>query len=56
VGFVGVKITQLDSSQDAMIQPAAVLDPTAVFDPTTVVPAGTTSTLVSTFTTPKLTQ
>ncbi|HKD36228.1 MAG TPA: pilus assembly protein TadG-related protein [Pirellulales bacterium] len=54
--FVGVKITQVDSSQDAMIQPAAVMDPTAVFDPTSVVPAGTTSTLVSTFTTPKLTQ
>lgn len=55
-GFVGVKITQLDSSQDAMIQPAAVMDPTAVFDPGSVAPAGTTSTLVSTFTTPKLTQ
>jgi hypothetical protein len=56
VGFVGVKITQLDSSQDAMLQPAAMMDPTAVFDPGSVVPAGTTSTLVSTFTTPKLTQ
>jgi Flp pilus assembly protein TadG len=56
MGFVGVKITTVDSSQDAMIQPAAVLDPAAVFDPTSVVPAGTTSTLVTTFTTPKLTQ
>jgi hypothetical protein len=56
LAFVGVKITQVDSSQDAMIQPSAVMDPTAVFDPGSVVPAGTTSTLISTFTTPKLTQ
>jgi Flp pilus assembly protein TadG len=56
VKFVGVQITQLDNSQDAMIQPAAVLDSTAVFDPTSVVPAGTTSQLTTTFTTPKLTQ
>jgi Flp pilus assembly protein TadG len=54
--FVGVQITQLDTSQDAMIQPAAVMDSTAIFDPTTVVPAGTTSQLITTFTTPKLTQ
>jgi Flp pilus assembly protein TadG len=56
VTFVGVQITQLDKSQDAMIQPAAVSDPTAIFDPTSVVPAGTTSQLITTFTTPKLTQ
>jgi Flp pilus assembly protein TadG len=56
LAFVGVTITQVDSSQDAMIQPSALMDPTAVFDPTTVVPAGTTNTLITTFTTPKLTQ
>ena len=56
VGFVGVEITQLDKSSDAYIQPAAVVPPTAIFDPTTVAPAGTTSSLVTTFTTPKLTQ
>jgi hypothetical protein len=56
LAFVGVKITQVDNSQDAMIQPSAVMDPTAVFNPGSVVPAGTTSTLISTFTTPKLTQ
>ena len=56
IKFVGVQITQLDSSQDAMIQPAAVLSPTAIFDPTTVIPAGSTSQFTTTFTTPKLTQ
>jgi hypothetical protein len=56
IKFVGVQITQLDKSQDALIQPAAVLDSTAVFDPSTVAPAGTTSQLITTFTTPKLTQ
>ena len=56
VAFVGVTITQLDKSSDAFVQPAAVMDPTAVFDPTTIVPAGTSSSLVTTFTTPKLTQ
>jgi Flp pilus assembly protein TadG len=56
LSFVGVQITQLDKSTDAMLQPSAVLAPTAVFDLTTVVPAGTTSQLITTFTTPKLTQ
>jgi hypothetical protein len=56
VKFVGVQITTLDKSKDAFVQPAAVLVPAALYDPTTVVPAGTTSTLTTTFTTPKLTQ
>ncbi len=56
VGFVGVQITTLDSSSDALIQPAGVTVPTAVFDISSVAPAGTTSQLISTFTTPKLTQ
>jgi Flp pilus assembly protein TadG len=56
VKFVGVQITTLDNSTDAFIQPAAVLVPTALYDVSTVVPAGTSSTLITTFTTPKLTQ
>jgi hypothetical protein len=56
VEFVGVTITQLDKSSDAYIQPNAFMTPSAVFDSTTVVPAGTTTSLITTFTTPKLTQ
>ncbi|HEV2969153.1 MAG TPA: pilus assembly protein TadG-related protein [Pirellulales bacterium] len=56
VEFVGVQITQLDKSSDAYIQPVAVMDPTAVYDQSSATPAGTTATLVTTFTTPKLTQ
>ena len=56
VKFVAVQITTLDKSQDAYAQPAAMLVPSAQYDPSTVVPAGTTSTLTTTFTTPKLTQ
>jgi hypothetical protein len=56
VKFVGVQITTVDNSTDAFIQPAAVLVPTALYDVSTVVPAGTSSTLITTFTTPKLTQ
>jgi Flp pilus assembly protein TadG len=56
VKFVGVQITTLDKSTDALVQPAAVIDSTAVFDQSSVAPAGTTSTLITTFTTPKLTQ
>jgi Flp pilus assembly protein TadG len=56
VKFVGVQITTLDTSQDAFVEPAAVLVPSALYDISTVVPAGTSSTLVTTFTTPKLTQ
>ncbi len=56
VKFVSVKITTLDTSTDAFIEPAAMLVPSAQYDPSTVVPAGTTSTLITTFTIPKLTQ
>jgi Flp pilus assembly protein TadG len=56
VKFVSVQITTLDKSQDAYVQPAAMLVPSAQYDPSTVVPAGTSSTLITTFTTPKLTQ
>src|SRR5207247_4168954 len=45
--FVGVQITQLDKSSDALLQPAAVMDSTAIFDPDTVAPAGTTSQLIT---------
>jgi Flp pilus assembly protein TadG len=56
VKFVGVQITTVDKSTDAYVQPAAMLVPSAQYDPSTVAPAGTTSTLITTFTTPKLTQ
>jgi hypothetical protein len=56
VGFVGVQISQVDKSSDAYIQPSAMISPTFVYDLTTVAPAGTTSSLMTTFTTPKLTQ
>jgi len=56
VEFVGITISQVDKSSDAYVQPDAMMTPGAVFDTTTVVPAGTTSSLVTTFTTPKLTQ
>ena len=56
VKFVSVQITTLDKSQDAYAQPAAMVVPSAQYDPSTVAPAGTTSTLITTFTTPKLTQ
>jgi hypothetical protein len=56
VGFVGVQISQVDKSSDAYVQPAAMISPTFVYDLTTAAPAGTTSSLTTTFTTPKLTQ
>ena len=56
IGFVGVEITQVDKSSDAYIQPVATFDAAMVFDPTTIAPAGTSSVLSTTFTTPKLTQ
>ncbi len=39
LGVVGVRITQVDQSKDALIQPTANTDPTAVFDLNRVVPA-----------------
>jgi hypothetical protein len=56
VKFVGVTISQLDKSSDAYVQPNAFVNPSAVFDASSIAPAGTTSSLVTTFTTPKLTQ
>jgi hypothetical protein len=56
VKFVGVTISQVDKSSDAFIQPNSFMTPGAVFDSSSVAPAGTTSSLVTTFTTPKLTQ
>jgi Flp pilus assembly protein TadG len=56
VQFVGVKITQLDKSKDAYVQPAYVLDPAALLKPSTITPAtpGSSAQLVTTFATPKL--
>ncbi len=56
VEFVGVQITQLDKSSDAYLQPVAMMNQSAVFDAATIVPAGTSSSLNTTFTTPKLSQ
>src|SRR5262249_9811164 len=58
VQFVGVKITQLDKSTDLFMQPYYVLDPAAVLTTSSIKPAvpGTSSQLVTTFTTPKLSQ
>jgi Flp pilus assembly protein TadG len=56
VEFVGVTITRVDKSSAAYVQPNSMMTPSAVFDSTTVVPAGTTTSLTTTFTTPKLSQ
>ena len=58
VQFVGVKVTQLDKSTDVFFQPYYVLDPAAVLKTSTITPAvpGSSSSLVTTFTTPKLSQ
>jgi hypothetical protein len=56
VEFVGVTISQVDKSSDAYVQPNAMMTPSSVFDSTTVMPAGTTTSLTTTFTTPKLSQ
>jgi hypothetical protein len=58
VQFVGVTVTELDKSSAAYIRPAYVLDPAAVLNASTITPAVPTSSsqLVTTFTTPKLSQ
>lgn len=57
VEFVGLKImTPNDYNREILIQPAAVIDPNAVFTSGTLNPAGTSTNLVTTFTTPKLTR
>ncbi len=55
VSFVSVTIMPSPKgSQQIWVQPGPTLDPSAVFGPGTVVPMGTTSSLATTFTTPKL--
>jgi hypothetical protein len=54
VQFVGVKITYIDSNSIA-VQPCAVIDPNATFSGSPA-PAGTSSSLLTTFAPPKLTQ
>lgn len=57
VQFVGVQIMPSPKNNGQVImQPAAIVDPNAIFDPTTVTPAGNSSGVVTTFTTPKLTR
>ena len=56
VGFVAVQISQVDKSSDAYVQPVGMISSAFLSDLTSVAPAGTTSTLTTTFTTPKLTQ
>jgi Flp pilus assembly protein TadG len=55
VQFVGITITYVDN-KSIHVQPSAALDPNVLMDPSTVVPAGTSSPLITTYTTPKLTQ
>jgi Flp pilus assembly protein TadG len=57
VQFVGVQIMPSPKNNgQVIIQPAAIIDPNAVFNPGSVTPAGTSSQVVTTFTTPKLTR
>lgn len=59
VQFVGIKVVQSsDTNRQIMIQPAAVIEPNAVFVSGTLNPAGsdTSTTVTTTFTTPKLTR
>jgi hypothetical protein len=55
VQFVGVTVTSADD-KTLHVQPAPFIDPNIVLNSTTVVPAGTTSSMVTTYATPKLTQ
>jgi Flp pilus assembly protein TadG len=56
VQFVGVRIMPVsDTNRQVVVQPAANVDPTIVFSGATV-PAGTTSSTMTTFTYPKLTR
>jgi Flp pilus assembly protein TadG len=58
VQFVGIKITQLDKSSDAFVQPTFVMDAAAILNKSSITPAvpGSSSNLVTTFATPKLSQ
>lgn len=55
VEFVGVKVTSpANEKKDILVQPAAIVEPDSMFLAGSVKPAGTTSGLVTTFATPKL--
>ena len=56
VQFVGIQIVTGPSNKGVYVQPVANIVPSAVFLTGSIVPAGTTSSLVTTFTTPKLSQ
>ena len=57
VQFVGITIEQPSSTnKQIVVQPAAVVEPNAIFLPGTQGPAGTTTQIITTFTTPKLTR
>lgn len=59
VEFIGLKIMPpTDYNREILVQPSAVIDPNAVFQTGTLVPAGSgsSSTVVTTFSTPKLTR
>lgn len=57
VQFVGVRIApSTDINAKIFLSPAMVYDPTLTIDATSIVPAGTTTTLVTTFVPPRLTQ
>jgi Flp pilus assembly protein TadG len=55
VQFVGVTLTTVDN-QSIHVQPTGLIDPNLILKTSTVVPAGTTSSVVTTYATPKLTQ
>ena len=57
VEFVGVRIMPTsDTNKELIVEPAAVIEPNAIFDAATIAPIGTSTTLVTTYTTPKLSQ
>jgi Flp pilus assembly protein TadG len=58
VQFVGIKISQVDKSSDAFVQPCYVSDLAAILSTSSITPAvpGSSSQLVTTFAAPKLSQ
>ena len=57
VQIVGIRIVPTtDVNGKILVQPAAVIEPNAIFVPNSIAPAGTTTTLVTTFTAPRLSQ
>jgi Flp pilus assembly protein TadG len=55
VQFVAITLTTVDN-QSIHVQPTGLIDPNLILSSSTVAPAGTTSSVVTTFATPKLTQ